>query len=389
LDDLSPTGVTILNLELNSLDSQIQVPYINLALQHQHIKKELLQAVERVLDHGRFILGPEVTEFEREFAAFCGARYAVGVDNGTSALYLSLRAIGVGPGDEVITVPNSFLASASSIALTGARPVFVDVRDDYNMDPELLQAVVTPSTKAILPVHLTGRPADMYPILEVARRNGLRVIEDCAQAVGGRYGGQHVGTFGLVGCFSLHPLKTLNAVGDGGLIITDDETIYHFLLKARDHGMPNRDECEFWSHNCRLDTIQAAMLLVKMKHLDKWTNERRAIAAFYRERLCNLVEVPQDKPNEFAVYHTFMIQTDERNKLQEYLKELGIESLVHNPISIHLQQAARSLGYKPGDFPVAEKHARRVLSLPIFPQMTQAQREHTVRTISQFFAAGG
>lgn len=367
------------------MTSDMKVPYISLPLQHQAIKSELLRAVEQVLDHGCFILGPEVAAFEKSFAEYCGARYAVGVDSGTSALYLAMRALGIGPGDEVITTPNPFLASASSIALAGARPVFVDVRDDYNLNPQLLEAAITPRTRAIIPVHLTGRPADMYPIMEIAQRHSLYVIEDCAQAVGARYHGQPVGTFGGIGCFSLHPMKTLNAVGDGGIVITKEESIYHYLLKARNHGFRNKDECEFWSHNCRLDTLHAAMLMIKMKYLDKWTKARRANAKFYQARLRNFVKTPEDKPYEYAVYHAFFIQANRRDELQLYLKERGIETIVHHRIPIHLQEGARSLGYSREDFPVAEQQCRRILSLPVFPELTAEQKEHVVHSIQEFY----
>lgn len=368
------------------MSSPIRVPYIALPLQHRAIKAELCQAVEQVLDHGQFILGPEVCAFEAQFAAYCGTRYAVGVDNGTSALYLVMRALGIGVGDEVITAPNSFLASASCIALTGARPVFVDVRDDYNLNPDLLEAAITPRTRAILPVHLTGRPADMHPIVEIAGRYGLSVIEDCAQAVGARYYGQCVGSFGIAGCFSLHPLKTLNAIGDGGIITTDDAELYDRLCKARNHGLRNRDECEFWSPNCRLDTLQAAMLLVKMKYLDQWTAMRRATAAYYRDQLQQVVRVPQDPPYEHAVYHTFVIQADRRDQLQHYLQERGVETKIHYPIPIHLQAAARELGYGPGTFPTTERQASCILSLPIYPDLTEAQKQYVVQGIRGFYA---
>jgi dTDP-4-amino-4,6-dideoxygalactose transaminase len=347
-----------------------------------------MDAIGRVLDHSRFVLGPEVAEFEQQFAAYCGTRYAVGVDSGTSALYLALKALGIGEGDEVITVPNSFLASASSIALTGARPVFVDVRDDYNLDPYLLEAAITPRTRAVIPVHLTGRPADMFPVLEICESKGLHVVEDCAQAVGARYQGQRIGSFGTVGCFSLHPLKNLNAVGDAGVVVTNNDCIFNYLVKARNHGLRNRDECEFWSHNCRLDTIHAAILLVKLKYLDQWTLERRCIADFYRGHLSDLVQTPHDKPCEFAVYQTFIVQTDRRKDLAQCLRERGIEVLIHNPIPIHLQEAARYLGYKPGDFPVTERQAQRVLSLPIFPNLTREQQDHVVNTIRDFCLGG-
>lgn len=365
--------------------TNVRVPYINLALQHQAIKPQLLKAVEKVLDHGGFILGPEVSAFEERFAAYCGTRYAVGVDNGTSALFLTLQSLGIGPGDEVITATNSFLASASCIALIGARPVLVDVRDDYNIDPNLIEAAITAHTKAIIPVHLTGRPADMTPILNIADRHGLHVVEDCAQAVGARYCDQRVGSFGIAGCFSLHPLKTLNAIGDGGVITTNDQDLYDRLRKARNHGLKNRDECEFWSYNCRLDTIQAAMLLVKMDLVDQWTGGRRANASLYQERLKDVVQVPQDNLHEYAVYHTCIIQAERRDELQQHLLEHGIESKVHYPIPIHLQDAARGLGYGPGSFPVAERQAKHILSLPVYPELSVAQKEQVVSTIREFY----
>lgn len=361
------------------------VPYVDLALQHQKLKPELLQAMERVLNHGQFILGPEVNEFEEHFAKYCGSEFAIGVDNGTSAMILVLRALGIGPGDEVITAPNSFLASTSCIALVGARPVFVDACDDYNIDPTRIQDVVTPRTKAILPIHLTGRPADLEPILEIASQNDLYIIEDCAQAIGAQYHRQHVGTFGIAGCFSLHPLKTLNALGDGGVILTSNVELYRKLQKARNHGLRNRNESEFWSFNGRLDTLQASVLMVKMEYLDHWIESRRANAAYYQERLEEFIAVPEDKPYEYAVYHTFVVQTPERDALKHHLLELGIETSIHYPIPVHLQEAARDLGYEDGDFPKAERQARQILSLPVFPELTDEQRELVVHGIESFF----
>ena len=291
------------------------VPLVNLAGQHAAIKHELLAAIAEVLDQGQFILGRQVDEFERRFAELCGVRYALGVNSGTDALILALRALGVGPGDEVITVPNSFVATATSICLVGARPVFVDVREDYNMDPGLLNAAVTSRTKAILPVHLTGRPADMEPIIEVATAHKLHVVEDCAQAVAAEYKGRRVGSFGTIGCFSLHPLKTLNACGDGGVLTTNDGELCEQLKILRNVGLRNRDECVIWSGHSRLDSIQAALLLVKMKYLDGWTERRRANASFYQQALAGVsgLELPFDRPHERAVYHVFVVQADGRD----------------------------------------------------------------------------
>jgi dTDP-4-amino-4,6-dideoxygalactose transaminase len=349
------------------------------------MKAELLEAMERVLDHGQFILGPEVAAFEQRIADYCGVPHAIGVDNGTNALILVLQALGIGPGDEVITAPNSFLASASCIALVGARPVFVDVRADFTLDPELIERAITPRTKAILPVHLTGRPADMEAILAVAARHGLQVVEDCAQAIGAELGGRKVGTFGVAGCFSLHPLKILNAVGDGGFITTRDADLARILRQARNHGLRTRDACEFWSGNCRLDTLQAAMLLVKLDHLERWIELRRAVAGAYRERLQGVVTVPTERLHERAVYQTFVIQSDQRDALQRFLAERGIDTKIHYPIPLHLQPAAKSLGWVRGAYPVAERQADTILSLPIYPELTAEQIEHLVDSTLAFF----
>ena len=363
----------------------MKVPYVNLLLQHKSLKAEILQAIEKVLDHGMFILGDEVREFEQMFADYCQVKYVVGLNSGTDALILAMKALGIGEGDEVITVPNSFLATASSIVLAGARPVFVDVRDDYNMDPELIEPAITERTKAILLVHLTGRPADMTPIMEIAQKHNLYVIEDCAQAVGAEYKGKRVGGFGDIGCFSLHPLKNLNALGDGGVITTDQEETYEYLLKARNHGLRNRDECDFWTYNSRLDTIQAAALKVKMKYLDEWTEKRRANAAFYREHLKGVVKVPIEKEYEKSVYHTFVIRAEHKDELKEFLTSKGIDTKIHYPIPIHLQKAAEYLGYEKGDFPEAEKQAGEILSLPVYPELTSEQLNFVASEIKGFY----
>src|SRR5690242_4519552 len=255
------------------------VPYASPPLQMRRIKGELLAVIERVLEHGQYVLGPELGEFEERFADYCGAKFAVGVADGTSALILALRALGIGPGDEVITAPNSFIASAACAGLLSARPVFVDVREaDMNLDPSLLEEAVNSRTKAIIPVHLAGHPAEMAPILDIARRHNIPVVEDAAQSVGSAYHGARTGSMGTLACFSLHPLKNLHAYGDAGVITTNDEGLYRWLLKGRNHGLKNRDESDFWSVNSRLDTLQAATLLVSLRHLDEWIAERRALA---------------------------------------------------------------------------------------------------------------
>ena len=344
-----------------------------------------MSACERVIDHGQLILGREVEDFEKAFAKYCGVKEAIGVGCGTSALVLSMQALGIGEGDEVITAPNSFLASASAVVLAGAVPGFCDVRNDMNIDPDKLEGAITPKTKAIIPVHLTGRPANMDKIMEIAATRKLHVIEDCAQAVGAKYKNKPVGSFGILGCFSLHPLKNLNVCGDGGVITTNDSGLADRLRKARNHGLKNRDECEFWSINSRLDALQAAIANVKLKYLDEWIIKRRENAKYYQERLNHVVTVPMDEPEEFAVYHTFVIQCDKRNELQEYLKEKGIGTAIHYPIPIHLQEAAKGLGYKRGDFPEAEKQAGRILSLPVYPELSKEQVEYVAGTIKEFF----
>ena len=366
----------------------VTVPYVGLAAQHSALKAELMRALERVFSHANFILGQEVAEFEAEFASYCGAKYAVGVGNGTDALVLALKAVGIGSGDEVITAPNSFLASASAIAMAGANPVFVDVRSDYNLDPDLLEAAITPRTRAILPVHLTGRPADMRAVMAVAEKHELAVVEDAAQAVGATYEGQRVGTFGIAGCFSFHPLKNLNACGDAGMIITDDPSVHSHLIKARNHGLDSGGQCDAWSPNSRLDAVQAAMLMVKMKYLDEWTEARRRNAAFYRERVAGLVKVPEEHPHEYAVYQTFVVECDRRDELQSYLAARGVETKVHYPVPIHLQGAARALGYQPGDFPVTEQQAGRILSLPVYPELSRQQLEWVASAIETFYVDG-
>lgn len=369
----------------------MKVPFVDLAGQHAPIKDELLSAIGAVIDHGQFILGDEVADFESRFAQLCGVRYAVGVNSGTDALIIALEALGIGPGDEVITVANSFVASTTCIVHVGARPVFVDVGDDYNMHPNLIEDAVTSRTKAILPVHLTGRPADMDPIIEIAQRHGLQVIEDAAQAVGAEYKGRRVGSLGTVGCFSLHPLKTLNACGDGGVLTTDDPSLFQQFKILRNIGLRSRDDCVAWGHNSRLDTLQAAILLVKLAYLEEWTDKRRANVCIYQDLLASVeqMQIPVDRPYEKAVYHTFVIQTDLRDGLKSYLADHGVGTGIHYPVPIHLQKAASSLGYRQGDFPVTESQAGSILSLPVYPELGKTQIEYVADCIHSYFAAGG
>jgi dTDP-4-amino-4,6-dideoxygalactose transaminase len=365
---------------------KMQVPYINLGLQNLELKEQLLAEFWKVMESGQFIMGEALTNFENSFASITQTKYALGMANGTDALFLSLKALGIKEGDEVITAPNSFLASASSVALINAKPVFADVREDFNLDPEKVEKAISSKTKAIIVVHLTGRPAPMDELMAIAKKHNLQIIEDCAQAVTAEYRGKRVGSMGVTGCFSLHPLKNLAASGDGGVITTNDDKVNQYLLKARNHGLKSRDECEFWSYNSRLDNLQAALLNVKLKMLDKWTERRRTIAGKYYEALKGLdMIVPCDKSYEKAVYHTFIIQTQQRNKLKEYLMNMGIDTKIHYPIPIHLQEAAKHLGYKKGDFPVTERQAETILSLPVYPELTDMQVDYIIESVKSFF----
>lgn len=361
------------------------VPYSALATEASLVKSELMQAVENVLDSGRYVLGPEVTAFEREFAEYCQTKFAAGVANGTCALHLVLRGIGLAEGDEVITAPNSFVASASAIALAGAKPAFVDINEDGNMDPQKLEDAITPRTRAIVPVHLTGRPAKMDTIVEIAKRKNIFVLEDAAQAVGASLNGKRVGSWGDAACFSLHPLKNLHAFGDGGIVTSADPDLLARLAKSRNHGLANREQCDFWSYNCRLDEIQAAMLRVQLRHLDAWTEARRTLALRYNDLLRPFVEVPDEGPGERCVYQTYVVKADRRDELKKYLNENGVEALIHYATPIHLQPAAQDLGYEASDFPVTMQHVGRILSLPLYPTITHSQQDRVVELISSFY----
>jgi dTDP-4-amino-4,6-dideoxygalactose transaminase len=369
----------------------LDVPYVSLASLHARIKQEILDAVARVLDRADFILGEEVAAFEARFARSVGTRYAVAVHSGTDALELSLLALGLRDGDEVITAPNSFVTTASAIILAGGAPVFADVGPDYNIDPERVAAAITSRTRAILPVHLTGRPADMDAIVSLAVSRGLVVVEDAAQAVFARYRDKSVGALGHVGCFSLHPLKTLGACGDGGVITTDDEDLVTMVRAMRNNGQRTRDEASYWRGNSRLDTLQAAILLVKLDHALAWTEQRRRNATFYQEALSGLpgIDVPMDREWEYAVYHTFVIQADRRDRLRAYLSERGVRTAVHYPVPIHLQPVAAPLGYRLGDFQMAEEQSTKILSLPVHPDLTVDQLQHVANCIKEFVGGGG
>lgn len=362
------------------------MPYSALAADVAILKTEIMQAVEYVLDSGQYILGPEVAAFEHEFAEYCQTKFAVGISNGTCALNLVLRGIGLAEGDEIITVSNSFVASASSIALAGAKPVFVDICADGNIDPQKLEDAITSRTRAVVPVHLTGRPAKMKNILEIAQRYDIFVLEDAAQAIGASLDGKRVGSWGHAACFSLHPLKNLHAFGDGGMVTTKDLDLLNQLAKSRNHGLANREQCDFWSFNCRLDEIQAAMLRVQLHHLDMWTETRRTLAIRYNDLLRPYVEVPDEGPGERCVFQTYVVKAEKRDELKHYLNNNGVEALIHYATPIHLQPAAKELGYSSADFPVTMHHVGRILSLPLYPTMTHTQQDHVVDLIVSFYA---
>lgn len=363
----------------------LRVPYADFPAQFEAQREEILAAVERVFKKGQFILEREVEEFEREFAALCGVRYAVGLASGTDALILALKALGIGPGDEVITPPNSWISSTSSIVLAGARPVFADVLEDFTLDPRRVEAAITPRTKAILPVHLTGRAADMEALCAIAERHKLAVIEDAAQAAGARFKNRAAGSFGAVGCFSLHPLKNLSGIGDGGIAVTNDASLAQRLRLLRNHGLQTRDEVVLWGVNSRLDAIHAAVLRCRLRHLAEVTEVRRRHAQRYRAALSTVVTCPIDRPEDYAIYHLFMIQCDQRDALKQHLSERGIDTKIHYPIPIHLQPCSRSLGYHPGDFPAAEAQAARILSLPVHQHLFAEHVDYVSRMITEFY----
>ncbi len=351
------------------------IPYLDLKAQYRSIQPEILAAVTRVLESTQYILGPEVAAFEQEFATFCGATECVAANSGTSALHLALLAAGIGPGDEVITVPFTFVATVAAIGYTGARPVFVDVDPVYlTMDPRAIEAVITPKTRALMPVHLYGQPADMEPILAIARRHGLVVIEDAAQAHGAEYNGRRCGSLGDLAGFSFYPGKNLGAYGEGGALVTGDLAAAVTARTLRDWGQEKRYEHRLKGFNYRMDGIQGAILGVKLRYLEEWTEARRHVAARYDALLAGTsVRTPVARDGCRHVYHVYAVRTPERERLQAHLSAQGIQTGIHYPIPVHLQQAHADLGYGTGDFPHAEAAAREVLSLPIYPEMTEAQ----------------
>jgi dTDP-4-amino-4,6-dideoxygalactose transaminase len=356
------------------------IPFVDMKAHVAALRPELDAAIARVLDSGWFILGPEVQAFERELAAALGANDAVAVANGTEALQLALLASGVGPGDEVVTSPMSAAFTALAVLQTGARPVFADLdRRTLNLSPASVAHAVTPRTKALLPVHLFGHPADMDPILDLARGHGLVVVEDACQAVGARYNGRTVGTLGGLGALSFYPTKNLGALGDGGALLVQDPEVAARLRRLRNGGQTDRYQHELAGMNSRLDEIQAAILRVGLRHLTEWTGRRRELSALYLQGLEGLgLTLPVEEPYAWAVQHLFVVRHQRRDDLAEGLRARGVGTLIHYPIPLHLQPALADGGGEPGDFPVAEKAAQEVLSLPLYPGLTDARVEAVI-----------
>jgi aminotransferase EvaB len=352
---------------------------------HQAIFDDL----DELIETGDYTLGKAVSKFEERFAELVGAKYAVGVNSGTDALFLSLKGIGVGAGDEVITAPNTFIATVGAIAASGARPVFVDVGDEFTINTELIEKAITQKTKTLMPVHYAGHPADMPEIMEIAERYGLAVVEDACQAIGAAINGKCVGTFGATGGFSLHPLKNLNVWGDGGIVVTNSGQIRDRLILLRNHGLKNRDEVEMFGYNSRLDSLQALVGNHLIEDMDRITETRTKWAQKFDSALAELkpyITMPARRSHKRYVYHLYMVMAQDRDKLLAYLIENGVEAKVHYPIPLHLQQAAKHLGYKEGDFPVTESQCKSIVTLPVHQHLSEEQIDYIVEKIRQFYS---
>ncbi len=363
------------------------IPYFDLPAQIRSLRPELDAVIARTLDNCSFCLGPDTAQFEKDFAKYCGAQHCSGFNSGTSALHVALMLLNVGQGDEVITTPTTFVATSWAISYVGAKPVYVDVDDaTFNLDPKLIERAITPRTKAIMPVHLYGHPFDVDPILEICRQHKLPLVEDSAQAHGAKYKGKTIGTFGDISCFSFYPGKNLGACGEGGALVTNNAAFDKRARSLREHGSSVRyfhDEVGF---NYRMEGIQGAVLGVKLKHLNKWTARRREIAHTYHQLLANTpLQLPVEATFAESVYHLYVVRHPRRDELKKHLEANGVGCALHYPLPLHLQKCYAHLGYKEGAFPVAEKAARECLSLPIFPELTDAQVQRVAEVIQSFF----
>ena len=355
----------------------MNIPWVNLTQQHRALRNEINAVIQDILDRGAFILGPEVDKLEEEFAAYCGTKYAIGVDSGLSALELSLRALGIGAGHEVIVPAHTFTATAAAVTFAGATPVFVDVDPEtWNIDPERVEDAITPRTKAILPVHLYGLPADMNMILGIAEKHNLKVVEDACQAHGATYKGQRTGSMGHAAGFSFYPTKNLGACGDGGIVTTNDAKVAETIRALRNCGQTAKNVHELEPFNHRLDNLQAAILRLKLNYLDEWIASRRRLAARYNELLASAgIRLPAEPPGYQHVYHLYVIRSQNRDALQAHLKERGVGTAIHYPNPVHLQPFYSNGKDRHGEFPIAEKICNEILSLPMFPELTEEQVE--------------
>ena len=364
----------------------MKIKYVNLPQQYKVERKRLLSVIDKTLATGQYVGGDQVQKFEKNISKLLKVKYCVALNSGTDALTLGLHAIGVRRNDEVITPPNSFVASTAVIVHLGAKPVFVDVKDDQCIDPDLIEKAITKKTKAIMVVHLTGRVCEMDKILKISKEYKIPIIEDAAQAIGSKYKSKMAGSFGEVACFSAHPLKNLNALGDSGYLTTNSKKIANFLKDVRNHGMTKRNKVKNFGYVSRMDNLQAAILNFRLKNLPKINNKRRKNAKFYINNLNKkFIFIPKENPNEFTTHHTFVIQVAKRDKLKEYLEKKGIETSIHYPIPIHLQPAAKQLGYKLGDFKVTETQSKKILTLPVNQYIKKDELKKICKEINSFY----
>ena len=365
------------------------IPYFDLPAQLRPLRKEIDAVIARTIDNCSFCLGPDVIQFERDFAAYCGAEHAIGFNSGTSALHIAMLLLNIKPGDEVITTPCTFVATSWAISYAGARPVYVDIEDQtFTLDPQLVEKAITPRTRAIMPVHLYGQPCDLDPLLEICRKHNLPLVEDAAQAHGAKYRGKTVGTFGAISGFSFYPGKNLGACGEGGALVTNDSAFAARARSLREHGSSVRYYHDEIGYNYRMEGIQGAVLGVKLKHLDRWTRERRRVAHRYHELLADSpLQLPKEADYAESVYHCYVVRHPRRDQLKKHLEASQIGCAMHYPLPLHLQKCYASLGYRAGDFPVAEKAARECLSLPIYPELTDEQLQRIASVIRDFFKA--
>ena len=365
------------------------IKFVDLNRIHDPIRAEIGAAIKGVIDTSAFIMGKPLEDFEKEFATYCGTKYCLGVGNGGDALRFSVLALGIGKGDEVITVPNTFTATVDVIVQAGVTPVLVDCDEYFNIDVSQIEGKITPKTKAIFPVHLYGQPANIGEIMNIAKKHNLLVVEDVAQATGADFKGRKVGSFGDVACFSFYPGKNLGAIGDGGAILTNNEKVVEQVTMLRNYGMLEKYHEKIIGYNSRLDSIQAAVLNVKLKYLDKWNEQRCAAAVLYNKLLAGIVETPKEHGMGKHVYHLYVVKVKDektRNGLQKFLADREISTVLHYPIPVHLQEAYRFLGHKIGDFPRAEENSKTIISLPVFPGITEGEIQEVAEAVREFLA---